>query len=259
VELIRREAQRYGVNVVSSEVVGLVPRQALLDAAEYYLQIENFTAQMLLESHLEEPEASHEAFLDQVAATAPTPGGGSVAALAGALAAALASMVCGLSLAREGEEDNAGDLRQALESAERLTAQLSALVEEDASAYQGVLEAYRLPKGTSEEKKERSAAIQRGLKQAAAVPLLVAEGAVKVLELLPSLLESGLPSAASDVGVAAYMAQAAFQGAALNVRTNLRSLRDQSLVVSLEGQLTSLEARAGELMATLEKGLAVRV
>jgi glutamate formiminotransferase/formiminotetrahydrofolate cyclodeaminase len=259
VELIRREARRYGVNLVSSEIVGLVPRQALLDAAEFYLQIENFAPQMVLESHLEEPEASPEAFLDQVAATAPTPGGGSVAALAGALAAALASMVCGLSLARERQGDDTGDLQQALESTETLRGELCTLVEQDASAYQAVLEAYRLPKATPQEKKERSAAIQRGLKQAAAVPLLVAQGAVQVLELLPSLLESGLPNAASDVGVAAYMAQAAVKGAALNVRTNLRSLRDQTLVVSLERQLASVEARAGELMATLEKDLAVRV
>jgi glutamate formiminotransferase/formiminotetrahydrofolate cyclodeaminase len=259
VEQIRQEAQSHGVEMVSSEIVGLVPRQALLDAAEFYLQIENFTSQMVLESHLEEAQVSPEAFLDQVAATAPTPGGGSVAALAGALAAALASMVCGLSLAREDEEDNAGNLRQALESAERLRGELSGLVEQDASAYRAVLEAYRLPKATPEQKKERSAAIQRGLKQAAAVPLLVAEGAVKVLELLPSLLETGLHSAASDVGVAAYMAQAAVKGAALNVRTNQRSLRDEALVVSLEGQLTALEAQARELMATLEKALAIRV
>jgi glutamate formiminotransferase/formiminotetrahydrofolate cyclodeaminase len=258
VELIKREAQRYGVKVVSSEVVGLIPCQALLDAAEFYLQLEDFTPQMVLESHLEQPEAGPQAFLDRVASTAPAPGGGSVSALAGALAAALASMVCGLSLAREGEGDDTGDLHQALENADRLRVELCTLVEEDARSYEGVLEAYRLPKGSPEEKEERSAAIQRGLKQAAAVPLLVAEGAVKVLELLPSLLESGLPSAASDVGVAAYMAQAAVKGAALNVRTNLRSLRDETLVVSLEGQLASLEAQAGEWMAALEKGLALK-
>jgi glutamate formiminotransferase/formiminotetrahydrofolate cyclodeaminase len=259
VEAIRKEAQQHGVEVLSSEIVGLVPRQALLDAAEYYLQIENFTPQMVLESRLEEPEASPEAFLDRVAARAPTPGGGSVAALAGALAAALTSMVCCLSLAKEAEGENAGDLQQTLKSAERLRGQLTALVQEDASAYEGVLEAYRLPKATPEEKKRRSAAIQIGLKQAAVVPLLVAQEAVMVLQLLPSLLESGLPSAASDTGVAACMAQAAVNGAALNVRTNLRSLGDQALAASLQEQLASLEAQAGDLMAALGKALANRV
>jgi glutamate formiminotransferase/formiminotetrahydrofolate cyclodeaminase len=259
VEQIRQEAQRHEVEVVSSEIVGLVPRQALLDAAEYYLQIENFTPQIVLESRLEEPEASAEAFVEQVASAAPAPGGGSVAALAGALAAALASMVCGVSLAKEGQEHKAGTLRQGLETAERLRGQLTALVQEDASAYEGVMEAYRLPKGTTAEKEKRSAAIQIGLKQATAVPLLVAQQAVMVLQLLPSLLESGLPSAASDMGVAACMAQAAVKGAALNVRTNLRSLGDQALAASLQEQLASLEAQASELMAALEKALASRV
>jgi glutamate formiminotransferase/formiminotetrahydrofolate cyclodeaminase len=259
VEQIRREAQRYGVNVVSSEIVGLVPRQALLDAAEFYLQIENFSPQLVLESHLEEPDAGPEAFLDRVAAATPTPGGGSVSAQAAALAAALASMVCGLSLARERRRDDREELQKALESAERLRAELGALSEEDASAYEAVLEAYRLPKDTLEEKEERSAAIQIGLKQASAAPLLVAQAAVKVLELLPSLLERGLPGAASDVGVAAYLAEAAVKGAALNVRTNLRSLRDETMVASLQGQLASLEAQAGELMPALEKDLAARV
>jgi len=259
VEKIREQAQRHGVEVVSSEIVGLVPRQALLDAAEFYLQIENFTPQIVLESRLEEPEASPEAFLNQVASTTPTPGGGSVAALAGALAAALASMVCGLSLAKADKGGDTGDLREALKSAERLRGQLTALVQEDASAYKGVLDAYRLPKATPAEKEKRSAAIQIGLKQAAAVPLLVAQQAVQVLQLLPLLLESGLPSAASDMGVAACMAQAAVKGAALNVRTNLRSLGDQALAASLEEQLASLEAQAMALVAALEKALANRV
>ena len=109
---------------------------------------------------------------------------------------------------------------------------LAALVEEDARAYQGVLEAYRLPKASAAEKEERSRAIQQALDGATEVPLKVAEGAVKVLELVPSVLKEGLPSAASDAGVAAYMAQGALNGAALNVRTNLSSLRDQALTDS---------------------------
>jgi glutamate formiminotransferase/formiminotetrahydrofolate cyclodeaminase len=257
-ELIKREAARYGVNVMSSEVVGLVPRQALMEAAEFYLQIEDFSPRMVLESHLEEPEASPDAFLERVAEAAPTPGGGSVSALAGALSASLAEMVCGLTLNKR-EETLSGPVQQTREDTERLRKKLATLVEQDANAYEAVREAYQKPKGSSQEKRERSAAIQQALEAAARVPLRVMERAVEVLELLPGLLETGLRSAASDVGVAAYMAQAALKGAALNVRANLSSLEDQHLVRELEGELLSLEARALELTREVEEDLAERL
>jgi glutamate formiminotransferase/formiminotetrahydrofolate cyclodeaminase len=259
VELIRREAARYGAMVVSSELVGLIPRQALLDAAAYYLQMEDFKPDMVLESHLEEPESTPEAFLDALAEGTPTPGGGSVAALSGALAAALTSMVCRLSLNKKPDETAERDLQEMLGRVEALRSELTALVEQDASAYQGVLEAYRMPKASSQEKKERSAAIQQALEEAARVPLKVAQGAVGVLDLLPMLLEKGLPSAASDVGVAAYAAQAAVKGAALNVRTNLSLLEDGAVAKSLQGELAALEARASKLLETVERGLAQRI
>jgi len=258
-ELIKREAARYGVNAVSSEIVGLVPRQALLDAAEFYLQVENFDPAMILENQLEHAEATPETFLDEVAAPTPTPGGGSGSALAGALAAALTSMVCSLTLSRAPEGAPAGELGSLLQSAEALRHELTDLIDEDASVYQKVLDAYRLPKASEEEKKTRSKAVQESLEQAAKVPLRVAEGAVEVLELVPSLLDIGIPSAASDVGVAAYMAQGALKGAALNVRTNLSSIRDPSLTESHQRQLSSLETRAEELMGVVEKDLAERI
>ncbi len=255
-ELIRREAARYGVNVVSSEIVGLIPQQALLDAAEFYLQIENFRTQMVLENHLEEMEATLGSFLERVAAPSPTPGGGSVAALAGALAAALANMVCNLTLSRESDGSETKGLIAVLEAAEGLREKLAALVQEDASAYEKVLEAYRLPKASAAEKEARSKAVQQALEEAAKVPLNVAKGALEVLELVPPILERGIPSAASDAGVAAYMAQGALKAAALNVRTNLSSLQDTR---SYEEQLSSLETRAQELMKVIEKGVAERI
>jgi len=258
-ELIKREAARHGVNVLSSEIVGLIPRQALLDAAEFYLQIESFTPKMVLEDYLEAPGATPETFLDEVAAPTPTPGGGSGAALAGALAAALTSMVCSLTLSRDGGTTQTDELTSLLETAEAQRHELAALVDEDATAYQRVLQAHRLPKASAVEKKARSEAVQPALEQAARVPLKVAEGAVRVLELVPSVLENGLPSAASDVGVAAYMAHGALKGAALNVRTNLSSLRDQAVTDSYQRQLSSLEARAQELMDLVEKALAERI
>ncbi len=253
-ELIKREAARYGVTVVSSEIVGLLPQQALLEAAEFYLQIENFTPTMVLESHLQETEATPEAFLDQVAAPTPAPGGGSVAALAGALAAALTSMVCSLTVSRQAEAQAA--FEPLLEQAEALRRELAALVQTDAKAFQAVLEAYRLPKASTEEKEARSKAVQQALEGAAKVPLRVAEAAVEVLELLPSVLEQGLASTASDAGVAAYMAQGALRGAALNVHTNLTSLQDTG---QYQEQLASLEARAQALLETIEGTLAQRI
>jgi glutamate formiminotransferase/formiminotetrahydrofolate cyclodeaminase len=258
-EVIKRQAARYGVNVVSSEIVGLMPQEALLDAAEHYLQIEHFTARMVLENHLERTEASPDTFLNEVAASTPTPGGGSVTALAGASAAALVSMVSSLTLSRVDDASGTEELRLVLKRAEALRQELTGLVEEDAMAYEQVLEARRLPKASMLEREARSAAIQRALEGATAVPLEVARGAVKVLELVPSVLEKGLPSAASDVGVAAFMARGALEGAALSMRTNLNSLRDDDLTDSYEGQFLSLEARAQELMEIVEQSLAERI
>ncbi len=258
-ELIKREAARYGANVVSSEIVGLIPRQALLDAAGFYLQIEGFTPGLVLESHLEEPEATPGDFLEEVAESTPTPGGGSVAALAGALAAALTSMVCNLTISKQREGSAADDLTSVLEEAEELRGELAARVEEDARAYQKVLEAYRLPKTSVEEKRERSWAVQQALEEATRVPMEVAEGAVRVLGLVPVVLEKGIPSAASDAGVAAYMAHGALKGASLNVHTNLNSLPDSALTKVHRRHLSSLEARAQELMGIVEKHLAERI
>jgi glutamate formiminotransferase/formiminotetrahydrofolate cyclodeaminase len=258
-ELIKREASRYGVNVVSSEIVGLIPRQALLDASEFYLQIENFTPETVLEAHLEEPKAAPGAFLDEVAAPTPTPGGGSGAALAGALAAALTSMVCSLTLSRESKGIPRDELRSSLQRGEALRHELTSLVDQDARAYQKVLDAYRLPKASVEQKETRSKATQEALAKAAKVPLRVAEAAVEVLELAPSLLEIGIASAASDVGVAAYVAQGALKAATLNVRTNLRSIHDPALTESHQRRLSSLEARAEELMSIVERDLAERI
>ncbi len=255
-ELIRREARRHGVNVVSSEIVGLIPQEAMLDAAEFYLQIENFAPQMVLQSHLQSMEATPELFLDEVAAPTPTPGGGSVAALAGALAAALMSMVCNLTQGRPGDTSSAKELGAELGQAEALRHELAALVDEDAEAYRKVLEAYRLPKSTTAEKELRSKAIQEALGKATAVPLKVASGAVGVLEVLPAVLAKGLPTAASDAGVSAYMAVAALKAAALNMRTNLNSLADGK---EYEEQLSSLETRGQELVDAIEMQLAERI
>jgi glutamate formiminotransferase/formiminotetrahydrofolate cyclodeaminase len=268
-ELVRREAERYGVSVISSEIVGLAPEGALLEAAEFYLQLEGFDPHQVLEHRLTQkleesppamkPTEGMEAFLEAVASASPAPGGGSVAALAGALAAALSSMVCQLTLGKEEFASVEPQMRAALEEAQGLKKELQALIEEDASAFHAILEAYRLPRKSKEEKERRGWAIQAALRGAASVPLTVAERGVRVLELIQTVAQSGNPEAASDAGTAAYMALAAVMGAALNVRTNAYSLDDTELTKAFEEQISILEDRAQGLAEEIKDLVVVRM
>jgi len=266
-EMIRREAARYGVTVVGSEIVGLVPEGALLESAEYYLQLEGFSEKQLLERQLEvpeeapvvEPKADMRAFLEEVASPSPTPGGGSVAALSGALAAALASMACQLTMGKEGYTDVEKEMRAALEQARGLQKDLFAFIEEDAQAFGALLAAHRLPKDTEEEKESRTMVVQMALRGAANVPLVVADRAVKVLEVLLTVTEKGIPNLLPDTGTAAQMAKAAVRGSALNVRTNATSLADEELARAFEEQIGGFEERAEELVAQIEELLQARL
>ena len=269
-EMIRREAQRYGVAVIGSEMVGLVPEKALLEAAEFYLQLDGFSEEQILEKRLEalgevpaevvvEAEATLGSFLEEVARCSPTPGGGSVAALSGALAAALASMVCQLTLTKEEYGSVEAEMEAALETAKGLQRDLTGLVEEDQLAFEALLETYGLAKETEEERERRSLAIQMALRGAASVPLAVADRGVKALEVLLALAVKGLESAVSDVGTAAQMALAAVKGATLNVRANIISLEDRDLARAFEEQIIAFQSRAQELSAQIEGMVAQRL
>jgi len=262
-EMIRREAARYGVTVVGSEIVGLVPEGALLDSAKYYLRLEEFSEEQLLERQLEvteeppigEPEVDMRAFLEEVASPSPTPGGGSVAALSGALAAALVSMACRLTVGKEEYAEVEKEMRAALEQARGLQKDLFAFVEEDAQAFEALLAAYRLPQDAEEEKESRTMAVQMALRGATSVPLAVADRAVKVLEVLLTVAEKGNPDVLPDAGTAAQMAKAAVHGSALNVRTNAASLTDEELARAFEEQIGGFEDRTEELVAQIEEFL----
>jgi len=266
-EMIRREAARYGVAVVGSEIVGLVPEGALLESAEYYLRLEDLSEEQLLERQLEvpeeapvaEPKADMRAFLEEVASPSPTPGGGSVAALSGALAAALASMACQLTVGKEEYAEAEKEMRAALEQARGLQKDLLAFIEEDVQAFEALLATYRLPKDTEEEEESRMRAVQMALRGAASVPLAVADRAVKVLEVLLTVAEKGNPNLLPDTGTAAQMAKAAVGGSALNVRTNATSLADEELARAFEEQIGGLEERAEELVAQIERFLEARL
>lgn len=266
-EMIRREAARYGVTVVGSEIVGLVLEGALLESAEYYLQLEGFSEEQVLERQPEVPEevlvaqpkADMRAFLEEVASPSPTPGGGSVAALSGALAAALTSMACQLTLEKDEHTEAEKEMKAALEQARGLQKDLFAFIEEDAQAFEALLAAYRLPKDVEEEKVSRTMAVQMALRGAASVPLAVADRAVKLLEVLLTVAEKGNPNVLPDTGTATHMARAAVRGAALNVRANATSLADEELARAFEEQIGGFEERTEGLVAQIEALLETRL
>jgi len=225
-ELIRREATRYGAAVTHSELVGLAPRQALVDAAAWYLQLD-LDPNQVLENQLQEERSLIPArFLEAVAADTPAPGGGSVAALAGALTAALAAMVGRLTLGRKKYSSVQAEMETLVAETELLRATLAARIVQDAGAYNQVVAAYRLPKEGDEEQTARQSAIQEALVHAAEVPLSTARDAVAALKLACTAARLGNVNTLTDAGTAAHMARAAFEGAALNVRINADQITD---------------------------------
>lgn len=175
-------------------------------------------------------EKSLQTFLDQVASAEPAPGGGSVAALSGALGASLVAMVCRLTIGKKGYEMVSAEMESILPRAEQLQRDLRDLMQADTDAYARVMDAYQLPKQTDAEKSTRTRAIQDALKHASDVPLRVAELCVQVLELARPVAEKGNKNAASDGGVGALMAEAGLRGAALNVSINLGAITDELFV-----------------------------
>ncbi len=244
-ETIKNEAARYGVNVISSEIVGLVPQQALLDVSEYYLQLENFSADQVLEEKLRRAgtgaSANVDDFYNQVAAKTPTPGGGSVAAAAGALGAALNSMVCRLTIGKKKYNDVKDELSEVLEKSEVLREKLKDMIAKDGAAFDRVMAARKMPKDTEAEQEKRSKEIFDATKGAAATPLVTAGFALEVMELAKIVAEKGNVNSVSDAGVAALMAKAALDGAIYNVKINIGGFEDQSFV-------EEMQSRSGELL-----------
>jgi glutamate formiminotransferase/formiminotetrahydrofolate cyclodeaminase len=259
VEAVRREAERYGVGILYTELVGLTPENALIDAARWYLQLDLFDTSQILEWKLQDsaaaPSASAEvlsdtrgeAFVTAVAAGTAAPGGGAVAALAGSLGAALAEMVARLTMGRKKYADVETEMATAADSAQVLRRQLLDAVEEDSQAYGAVMAAYKLD--TIHPKREQS--IQAGLLGAAEVPLKVIRLASEAMKLARIVVEKGNINAASDAAVAALMANAAIEGAALNVLTNVKSLTDQTEANRLRTDTIVLREDARSLSAEI--------
>ncbi|MGI8619343.1 MAG: glutamate formimidoyltransferase [Gemmatimonadaceae bacterium] len=261
-DFIEMEAQASGAPVTWSEIVGLVPERALFETAAHHLQLSDFTMDQVLEARVREHAAGGESitgFLGAVASSAPAPGGGSVAAHAGALAAALAQMVAALTIGKKKYASVESEMKELAIRAAALSNTLSALVKRDADAYTEVSSAYSLPKDTEADKAARDQAIQDALLKAADVPLETARACAEVEELALTAAERGNANAVSDAGVAALLAEAGCKAASYNVRINATSITDSAAAKRLNDQAAEIVRRvseiAGKVSARVEAAL----
>ena len=284
-------ASKRGLRVTGSEIVGMVPKKCLVDAGRYFLRkqkwsegaseeelidmavrsmglselkpfdpkekviefkIESDSRKSLLKMNLRE-------FCNETLSDSPAPGGGSVAALMGALGASLGGMVANLSAGKRGWDDKIKYFSDWAVKAQQLKDELLALVDEDTAAFIKVMDAFGLPKESAEEKSARSAAIEQATKYAAEIPLKVMETASRSYELLSEMAEKGNPASISDVGVGALATRACIGGAALNVRINLAGLKDEkfksALLKKLQQFSTDSDARFKEIDQIVEAKL----
>jgi glutamate formiminotransferase/formiminotetrahydrofolate cyclodeaminase len=246
-DMVKMEAEAHGVSPTWSEIVGLVPERALFAAAARHVQLRDFSTDLVLERKVREAISGGESlsgFVGSVASPSPTPGGGSVTAHAGALAAALAQMVAGLTAGRKKYVAVDAEMRDIAVRAAALGNQLSALVAKDAAAYAIVYAAYKLPEETDDQKAEKAARVDDALIHAAEVPLETARACADVAELALAVAERGNTNAASDAGVSALLAEAGCVGAVYNVRINVSALGDKSRGAALNEQARETIARA---------------
>jgi glutamate formiminotransferase/formiminotetrahydrofolate cyclodeaminase len=256
VEMIRSEARRHGVDVHSSELVGLTPQAALIDAGAWYLQLDELEPEQIIESHLS--GTTEESFLDRLADGAPTPGGGSAAAQSGAMAAALVAMVGRLTMGKKKYADAEDQAQEIVSQADTLRGGLEAAVIRDAQAFDGVMVALRMPKDSEAERAARAEAIEHATIQASEVPLEVAKKSVEVLRLAAELCSIGNTNALSDAGVAGNLAIAAVQSAALNVKVNAGGLTNTELADRWGVDLRKLETSSDEYMTEIRRQLSER-
>jgi len=237
-QFVKHEAERYGVVPVSSEIVGLIPKLALEQAAEWFLQVENFDSSLILENRLASVvsgkmapggpgaglRAGVEPFIEQLAAPTATPGGGSAAAASGAMAAGLAGMVASMSRGKKAYLQYEVPLSEAIAKLAGLREELKTAIDADAGAYNAVMKAYK----ASRDAPDGGRAIAAALQQATSVPLAVAEAAVAVERIAEGLLPITNPNMKSDLTTAIALARAAREGALANVSINLDSSKPET-------------------------------
>lgn len=273
-DFIAQQAKAGGADVTWSEIVGLVPERVLFGAAKHYLRLTQFTNDQVLERQVARamrestPKASGNSvsktsadeFLDAVASSEPAPGGGSVAAYAGALAAALTRMVAGLTLGKKKYAAVESEIAVIASSANTLMTKLKDLVSSDAAVYTDVSTVYKMPKNSEAEIDARKQAITTALLAAAEVPLETARACAGVADLAADVAAKGNTNAITDAGVAALLADAGCKAAAYNVRINVASLDDRARGDHLVQEVIELvgrtESRARSVAELVEKALA---
>ena len=249
-ETVKREAARYGLLPVSSEIVGLIPKKALEQAAEWFLQVENFDSSLILENRLIGVmsgkaavgglRAGVEPFIEQLAAPTATPGGGSAAAASAAMAAGLATMVASMSRGKKAYLQYEGELSAAIARLTQLREELKAAVDADAESYNAVMKAYK----QARESAEADGVVDAALKLATRIPLGVAERAKEVVAVAEKLGPITNPNMKSDLTTALALARAAIEGALANVEINLESLKDPGFAAETRRQAAALKAAA---------------
>jgi glutamate formiminotransferase / formiminotetrahydrofolate cyclodeaminase len=246
-EYVKREAARYGVMPLSSEIVGLIPKKSLEDAAEWFLQIENFDSSMILENRLAAVmggklavgglRAGVEPFVEQLAAPTAAPGGGSASAAAGAMAAGLGAMVAGMSRGKKAYLQYERELSEAIAQLSKLREEFKAAIDEDANSYKEVMAAFKAAKDGG----NGAGAINAAMRKATLVPYGVAERAVETARILESLRPITNPKMASDLTVGLTLSRATLEGALANVEINLADSEDQAFVSEMRTKVAALK------------------
>jgi len=246
-QMVSAEAARYGVVPSSSEIVGLVPKKALEQAAEWFLQVENFDSSLVLENRLSSVmggkmavggiRAGVEPFIEQLAAPTATPGGGSAAAASGAMAAGLAAMVASMSRGKKAYAQYERELSEAISRLSQLREELKAAIDADAESYNSVMAAYKKARDSA----AADGLIDSALKQATAVPLGVAEKSREVLRIAEGLGPITNQNMKSDLIASKALARSAIEGALANVEINLESLKDADFATQIRGRAAALK------------------
>jgi glutamate formiminotransferase/formiminotetrahydrofolate cyclodeaminase len=263
VEAVRREAARYGAAVHHSELVGLIPQEALIDSAAWYLQLDGFEPEQVLEQRLYAAAsaagpAAGSTFLDALAAGTATPGGGAAAAQAGAMGAALVAMVARLTVGKKKYAAVEAQMKEILKQADRLRHELADAAEEDSAAFEAVMEAFRMPQENKRQEAARLKVIEKATLRAARVPLGAAEKVVLVMGLAERCAALGNLNTITDAASGSALAAAALKCAAYNVRVNINNLADQAGGEALLAKLATLESKAAKLERDVAKALQKR-
>jgi glutamate formiminotransferase/formiminotetrahydrofolate cyclodeaminase len=245
-ETVRQEAERHGVNVVGSEIVGLIPQKALEQAAQFFLRVENFKPGLIMENRLSEVMSgvsgasmadAVRSFVDRVASSEPVPGGGSVAALSGALGAALGQMAIRITKDKKDYQQHANRYSNALDELSRHTSTLLDLIDADSEAFSRVMAAYKLPKDSG----NRAHTIQEALLHATDIPSLTGNASAEALRVLEELRSIIHANVASDFQVGLQMLRSSVRGAVANMRINLEDLKDSEARSRYEDMIASWE------------------